>query len=211
MIEEDQSRNLMSDDNLPKKRLGNEGDCTNRDITQFSSTDTDNCVGSWCEYDSNCAASCCYRSMAITGPDQYYCTVQYCPNDCVDVFSGGIYKEWLCEGSTCVNNYDCAGSCCDGTCGGGTCQDTCNSWYEPFNTQTNICDKGGCSTDANCMVGNCIGGFCDDGIPDPPDPTNPSSHHGSDSLLWLWIILGIAGVGVILWAIYALMQSRKTD
>ena len=162
-------------------------------------TDTDNCQGSWCQRDSNCAASCCYMSTVV-GEDQYFCTIDesYCPQSCVDVRKRPTGKRFLCEGGTCTTDQDCAASCCEeGTCGGGTCNDTCSNWYQSWNTQTNICEGGTCASDSNCLIGTCVSTICTN----PPDD--------SANLLWLWIVLGIVGLGLLLWLIHYLLERKK--
>ena len=66
-----------------------------------------------------------------------------------------------------------------------------------------MCEGAFCNTDENCLTGWCSGHACSDS-PKPPEPT-PEPHHGPDTLLWLWIILGIVAAGLIIWLVYYLI------
>ena len=82
--------------------LGTDPDCNNVYEADFDMSDDNNCVGSWCERDTNCTfGSCCYTSKQGTGPDQKYCSDAYCPNECVDKKTGKLANEVICEGFPC--------------------------------------------------------------------------------------------------------------
>ena len=86
-------------------------------------------------------------------------------------------------------------------------------WYQSFNTQTNICNGGGCASDTNCFGGGtCVDSLCTGGT-DPREPfvPTPAADDSSSSLLWLWIVLGVAGLLIVLLVLYYFYKKGKTD
>ena len=79
-----------------------------------------------------------------------------------------------------------------------------------------MCLGSTCEVDSNCF-GSADGTNCqmtETGMAcsnEPKPVPVPSPDHGPDTLLWLWIILGIVGVVAVGWLIYYLIQRFRSE
>jgi hypothetical protein len=162
------------------------------DGTQNGSETDDDCGGtdcpacpdgSSCVEDSDCSSGLC--SGGICGVLPPSCEDGEQNGSETDTDCGGSECAACADGSTCVEDNDCAsGACTDGVCGEPlpTCDDDARNGDETdVDCGGSVCpgcpDGGNCAGDSDCLSGTCVETICGEEVPTCDDGT----HNGDET------------------------------